>query len=110
MILKPKAHIVWRRSRGPRQVRAALAAEAADSGARFGLADRNRERPVSETRVTFLGAITVDPDKTIAFDIPPDADADAIRAALAAAEEERAAAQAREAKRLREIFLEDERR
>jgi hypothetical protein len=79
-------------------------------GARFGLADRNRERPVSETRVTFLGAITVDPDKTIAFDIPPDADADAIRAALAAAEEERAAAQAREAKRLREIFLEDERR
>jgi hypothetical protein len=78
--------------------------------ARFGLADRKRERPVSETRVTFLGAITVDPDKTIAFDIPPDADADAIRAALAAAEEERAAAQAREAKRLREIFLEDERR
>jgi hypothetical protein len=29
MILKPKAHIVWRRSRGPRLGRAALAADAA---------------------------------------------------------------------------------
>jgi len=60
---------------------------------------------MSDKRITYLGTVTVEPGDVIAFDIPPNADADAIKAALIAAEEERAAAQARETEHLRKVFL-----
>jgi hypothetical protein len=58
-------------------------------------------------RITYLGTITADDGEVIAFDIPPNADADAVKAALVAAEEERIAAQARESRRLHDMFLTD---
>jgi hypothetical protein len=56
----------------------------------------------------FLGSVTVPDGETAAFSFPPDASPDAIREALIAAEEERVAAQARETKKLREMFLKRE--
>jgi hypothetical protein len=60
------------------------------------------------TRVTVLGTVTAEPGESVAFDIPLGASPSEIAAALAAAEEERIAAQARESKRLRKLFLGDE--
>jgi hypothetical protein len=57
------------------------------------------------TRIIVLGTITVEDDKTVAFDIPASLDPDVIAAALVAAEEERIVAQARESRKLREMFL-----
>jgi hypothetical protein len=59
-----------------------------------------------ERRITVLGVVSVEPGESIAFSIPPDLDADAIKAALEAVEAEKVAAAARETKKLREIFLE----
>jgi hypothetical protein len=56
-------------------------------------------------RVTVLGTVTIEPGETVAFDIPLDASPAEIAAALVAAEEERIAAQARESRRLRKLFL-----
>jgi hypothetical protein len=64
---------------------------------------------MTEKKVIVLGTVTIEPDTAVAFSIPPDLDPDAIAAALVAAEEERAAAQAHETARLREIFLKGER-
>lgn len=59
-----------------------------------------------EKRITYLGTVTLDDGvKTIAFDIPADADADTIKAAIERAEAEKVAAQARELARLRQMFL-----
>jgi hypothetical protein len=59
--------------------------------------------------VIFLGVVDLsDGEKTLAFDIPLDADADTIKAAIAAAEAEKAAAQVAESKWLREMFLKPE--
>jgi hypothetical protein len=52
-------------------------------------------------RIIMLGVVEVREGEVIAFDIPPDLGADAIKAALAAAESERAA----ETQKLRTIFL-----
>jgi hypothetical protein len=56
-------------------------------------------------RIIFLGAITVDDDKMVAFDFPADASPEAIREALIAAEAERVEAQIAESRRRREMFL-----
>jgi hypothetical protein len=60
-----------------------------------------------EPRPIFLGTIDAgDSGETIIFTVPLDADAATIAAAIERANAERAAAAARESKRLREIFLE----
>jgi hypothetical protein len=65
-----------------------------------------RRRAAAMTgRVTVLGTVTIEPGETVAFDIPLDASPAEIAAALVAAEEERIAAQARESRRLRKLFL-----
>ena len=61
-----------------------------------------------EPQRIFLGVIATEPDETIAFAIPADLDAATIKAALAAAEAEKAAAQARESERLRKMFLDED--
>jgi hypothetical protein len=60
--------------------------------------------------IIYLGTVSAEPDETISFQIPPDASPDAIAAALEAAETERLAARAAETKRLREIFLDGDKR
>jgi hypothetical protein len=66
---------------------------------------------VTEPKRIFLGTVDLsDGEKTIALDIPMDADAATIAAAIEQAEAEKVAAAGRESERLREIFLEDERR
>jgi hypothetical protein len=69
---------------------------------------------VTEPQRIYLATITTveegEPAEAIAFNVPPDAGADDIKAALAAAEAEKVAAQVRESRRLRRLFLEDERR
>jgi hypothetical protein len=59
---------------------------------------------MTETKITVLGTVTVEPDTAVAFSIPLDASPETIAAALVAAEEERAAAQLAESKKLRELF------
>jgi hypothetical protein len=61
-----------------------------------------------EKRITYLGTITTEPDEAIAFNIPADASAEEIAAALAKHEADKAAAQVAESKRLRALFLTDE--
>ena len=63
---------------------------------------------MSERKITFLGTVNVDNNEVLV--VPPDADADAIEAAIDEASAERAEAQARESRRLRKLFLEDESR
>jgi hypothetical protein len=57
-----------------------------------------------ERGVTFLGAVSFDDGQAVAFNFRPDASAEEIAGALAKAEAERIEAQARETKRLRELF------
>ena len=54
---------------------------------------------MSEKRITFLGSLDVSQDEAIDLDIPPGADADAMRAAIDKANAERLA----ETKALREL-------
>jgi hypothetical protein len=62
---------------------------------------------MSEPHITFLGTIDLsDGAKTIALDIPADADAATIVKAIAQAEAEKIAAAVHETERLRAIFLE----
>jgi hypothetical protein len=65
-----------------------------------------------EKRTIYFGTVTLDDGEktTIALDVPLDADAASIAAAITAAEAAKVAAQTRESKRLRELFLEDDRR
>jgi hypothetical protein len=63
----------------------------------------------TEPKITVLGVVTLEPGQALAFDIPLNASAEEIAAGLAAAEEAKAAAALAETKRLREIFLRDER-
>jgi hypothetical protein len=64
---------------------------------------------MSEPHITFLGTIDLsDGAKTIALDIPADADAATIAKAIAAAEAEKVAAAARESKQLRKMFLDED--
>jgi hypothetical protein len=56
-------------------------------------------------RVIVLGTVTVEPGEAIAFDIPLDASAEEIAAALAKHEADKAAAQVAESKKLRAMFL-----
>jgi hypothetical protein len=60
---------------------------------------------MSETRIVYLGTVTVEDDKTVAFDIPLDASPDEIAAAIERAAAEKAAAQVRETEQLRKLFL-----
>jgi hypothetical protein len=61
-------------------------------------------------RQILLGVIdTSESDGAVVLTVPLDADAATIAAAIERAEAERVEAQARESKRLRELFLEDER-
>ena len=63
---------------------------------------------MSEPQRIYLGTVTLDDDNTtIAFDIPVDASADEIAAAIERANRERAEAQARETAKLREMFLKE---
>jgi hypothetical protein len=65
---------------------------------------------MTEPQRIYLGTVPLDePGATLALDIPLDADADTIAAAIEAANLARAEAQARESKRLRAIFLDGER-
>jgi hypothetical protein len=59
---------------------------------------------MSEPRLVYLGTVEVDDDKTLGFDIPPNASSEKIAAAIEAANIERAEAQARESERLRKLF------
>jgi hypothetical protein len=53
----------------------------------------------------FLGTVIVEPGESVAFEIPVDASAAEIAAAIERANLERAAAQAAETAKLRELFL-----
>jgi hypothetical protein len=55
-----------------------------------------------------LGVVTIEPSEALVLNVPLDADAATIAAAIAAAEAEKVAAQTRESRRLRETFLEAE--
>jgi hypothetical protein len=60
---------------------------------------------MSETTRIYLGTVSLDDgEKTIAFSIPEGLDPEAIKAAIEAANKEKAAAEARESARLRELF------
>ena len=65
-----------------------------------------------EPHKVFLGTIETgsagDPAEAIAVVVPPNATADQIAAAIERANNERAEAQARETKRLRELFLDED--
>jgi hypothetical protein len=61
---------------------------------------------MSEPQRIYLGTVDVDGDVKLALDLPLDADVDTIAAAIERANAERMEAQARESRRLREIFLE----
>jgi hypothetical protein len=65
---------------------------------------------MSEPRMVFLGAVDVTDGEAIVFDIPPNADAAEIQAAILKANAERIEARAKESRQLREIFLEDDSR
>jgi hypothetical protein len=64
---------------------------------------------MTETRITLLGTVdTSESGEAVVLNIPLDADVATIKAAIAAAEEKKAADRALESRRLRELFLEDE--
>jgi hypothetical protein len=70
---------------------------------------RRQVEPMTERKITYLGTITtLEPGEKIALDVPLDADAARIAAAIGAANAERVAAQVRESRRLRRIFLEED--
>jgi hypothetical protein len=57
-------------------------------------------------RITYLGTIDIiEPSESIAFDLPPDASPATIADAIHRANAERAEAQARESRELRQLFL-----
>jgi hypothetical protein len=60
---------------------------------------------MSEPRMVFLGAVDVTDGEAIVFDIPPNADAAKIQAAILKANAERAVKQAQESKALEKLFL-----
>jgi hypothetical protein len=60
---------------------------------------------MTETRKTFLGVISLEPDEVIHLDIPLDADPETIKALIEKAEAEKIIAAKAESERLREMFL-----
>lgn len=60
---------------------------------------------MSEPKLIFLGAIDLEPGAAITLNIPQDADAEAVRNAIEAANAERAAKQAQELEALEKLFL-----
>ncbi len=63
---------------------------------------------MSEPRRILLGVLNVTDGEAIAIDLPMDADAETLQAAIQVAEERKAQDKAQESKKLREIFFEDE--
>jgi hypothetical protein len=59
---------------------------------------------MSETKIIVLGTVSIEPGEVVHFDIPPDASAAEITAAILRANAEKAAAQVAETKKLRELF------
>jgi hypothetical protein len=57
-----------------------------------------------------LGVVTIEPSEALVLNVPLDADAAAIVAAIKAANLARVEAQAHESRKLRELFLEDDSR
>lgn len=63
-----------------------------------------------EPKITVLGAVTIEPGETVSFSFPPNADPDAIKAAIEKANAERAEKLRAELAELRRLFIEDDKR